>query len=60
MRNTEWIKKTLLHIEVFILKIKIPENSLSAFNLALAKGYGIELDINLLKDGTVVVFHDRI
>lgn len=36
----------------------IPENSLSAFQKAVAAGYGIELDINLTADGKVVVFHD--
>ena len=36
----------------------VPENSLEAFRLALEKGYGIELDIQLSKDGEVVVIHD--
>ncbi len=36
-----------------------PENSLSAFHAAKEKGYGIELDIHLLKDGTLAVFHDH-
>lgn len=36
----------------------IPENSLSAFSLAVEKGYGIELDVILSKDGEVMVFHD--
>ncbi len=36
----------------------IPENSLKAFILAKEAGYGIELDLNLTKDGKVVVFHD--
>lgn len=36
----------------------IPENSLSAFAAAAKEGYGIELDIQLSKDGQVVVFHD--
>lgn len=36
----------------------IPENSLSAFRLAAQEGYGIELDVQLSKDGKVVVFHD--
>lgn len=36
-----------------------PENSLSAFRAAKEKGYGIELDIHLLKDGTLAVFHDH-
>lgn len=36
----------------------IPENSMSAFRKALAKGYGIELDVHLTADGDLVVFHD--
>ncbi len=35
-----------------------PENSLKAFALAVQHGYGMELDIQLTKDGKVVVFHD--
>lgn len=35
-----------------------PENSLSAFRAAVAAGYGIELDVHLLKDGTLAVIHD--
>ncbi|MBQ8849907.1 MAG: glycerophosphodiester phosphodiesterase [Clostridia bacterium] len=37
---------------------RIPENSLSAFSLAVRHGVGIELDIQLSKDRRVVVFHD--
>jgi glycerophosphoryl diester phosphodiesterase len=36
----------------------VPENSLTAFKLAIENGYGIELDINPIEDGTPVVFHD--
>ena len=36
----------------------VPENSLEAFGLAALAGYGIELDVQLSKDGQVVVFHD--
>ena len=36
----------------------IPENSLAAFERAAFRGYGIELDVQLSKDGEVVVFHD--
>lgn len=36
-----------------------PENSLSAFKAAKEKGYGVELDLHLLKDGTLAVFHDH-
>lgn len=35
-----------------------PENSMAAFRAALKKGYGIELDVHLLKDGNLAVFHD--
>ena len=36
----------------------VPENSLPAFRQAAREGYGIELDVQLSKDGEVVVFHD--
>ncbi len=36
----------------------VPENSLSAFRLAVENGYGIELDIRFTKDKQLVVFHD--
>ena len=35
-----------------------PENSMAAFQAALAHGYGIELDVHLLKDGNLAVMHD--
>jgi glycerophosphoryl diester phosphodiesterase len=35
-----------------------PENSMSAFRAALVGGYGIELDIHLMKDGNLAVLHD--
>lgn len=35
-----------------------PENSLAAFQKAVDAGYGIELDVQLTKDGKVVVVHD--
>ena len=35
-----------------------PENSLAAFGAAVRRGYAIELDVHLLSDGSVVVFHD--
>jgi len=37
----------------------IPENSISAFKAAREGGYGVELDVQLSKDGKVVVFHDN-
>ena len=36
----------------------VAENSMTAFCKAKENGYGIELDIHLLKDGTLAVIHD--
>ena len=36
----------------------IPENSMAAFCAAKDAGYGVELDIHLLKDGNLAVIHD--
>lgn len=36
----------------------LPENSMAAFKAALDAGYGIELDIHLMKDGNLAVIHD--
>ena len=37
---------------------EIPENSMAAFRRALERGWGVELDVHLLHDGTLAVFHD--
>lgn len=37
-----------------------PENSMAAFRAALDHGYGIELDIHLMKDGNLAVLHDSL
>lgn len=37
---------------------ELPENSMAAFRAALENGYGIELDIHLMKDGNLAVVHD--
>ena len=36
-----------------------PENSMAAFNRAIERHYGIEMDLQLTKDNQVVVFHDN-
>jgi glycerophosphoryl diester phosphodiesterase len=36
----------------------VPENSLASFAAAVRAGVGIELDVHLLDDGSVAVFHD--
>lgn len=35
-----------------------PENSMAAFRRAAEAGYGIELDVQMTKDGIPVIFHD--
>ena len=37
----------------------VPENSLLAFESAIEQNYPIELDVNLLSDGGLAVFHDQ-
>ena len=37
---------------------KVIENNMEAFCLAVEKGYGMELDVQLTKDGQLVVHHD--
>lgn len=39
-------------------KTDAPENSMKAFKQAVDAGYGIELDVQMTKDGQVVVAHD--
>ncbi len=38
---------------------QVPENSLSAFRGAIAKGLGIECDVRKSSDGRAMVFHDK-
>jgi len=37
----------------------IVENSLTAYEAAIQKGYNIEIDVHILADGELVVFHDN-
>jgi glycerophosphoryl diester phosphodiesterase len=39
--------------------VDAPENTLPAFEAAIAAGYPIELDVHVLRDGEVIVFHDE-
>lgn len=41
------------------LSRQIPENSIPAFALAVERGFGIELDVQLSSDGVPMVFHDE-
>ena len=55
---TEFKKYDYAHRGFYKKNQSIPENSLPAFQRAVAKGFGVELDLQLTADGQVVVFHD--
>lgn len=57
-RNAPFCGRNYAHRGLHDLKNGVPENSLAAFRLAKAAGYGAELDVQLSRDGQVVVFHD--
>jgi len=38
---------------------ELPENSLAAYSNAINHGFAIELDVQCIDDGTVIVFHDN-
>ena len=46
------------HRGLYDAQSDIPENSIAAFLKAVENGYGIELDVQLTKDGIPVIFHD--
>ncbi len=52
------LNRAIAHRGLHDIKHGIPENSLLAFSEAIRHNYSIELDIHILKDGKIVVFHD--
>lgn len=50
--------KLIAHRGLYNNKEGIVENTIKAFNKAIEKGYAIELDVQILKDGNLIVFHD--
>ena len=60
MKDMTWIREDLIaHRGLHTKDGVVPENTLLAFSKAIELGFGIELDLNVLKDGTVVCFHDK-
>jgi glycerophosphoryl diester phosphodiesterase len=57
-RKTPWLKGYFAHRGLYTKDQLISENSIGAFKKAIENGYGIELDVQLSKDGIVYVFHD--
>jgi len=56
--SAPFLGRAIAHRGLHDLTEQTPENSPAAFREAVEKGYGIELDIALSRDGQVVVFHD--
>jgi len=57
-RLKPFMEVPIAHRGFFDNKTNAPENTMKAFELAVEAGYGIELDVQLSKDGQLVVFHD--
>lgn len=57
-RKAPLVKRNYAHRGLHKRDKSIPENSIAAFERAARRGYGIELDVQLSRDGRVVVFHD--
>ena len=58
MKNIDFLKKSLI-AHRGLHNSNIPENTLPAFVKSVNKNYIIELDIHILKDNTIVVYHDH-
>lgn len=55
--ETSWVlNKPIAHRGLH--NFELPENSLPAFENAVAHGFAVELDVHEIDDGTVIVFHD--
>ena len=57
-KKEPFLYKNFAHRGLHSRDKKTPENSLAAFKAAVSAGYGVELDVQLSKDGYVCVFHD--
>lgn len=58
-RKIDFLTSNLIaHRGYHNIKIGIPENSIPAFERATKNKYIIELDVHILKDNNIVVFHD--
>ncbi len=55
----EFLTRPLAHRGLHGLAPGAPENSVAAFQRAVEQGYGIELDVQLSRDGQAMVIHDE-
>lgn len=59
IKDTNFLKQNLIaHRGMHSIENGIPENSMTAFEKAIENSYIIELDVHILKDKSVIVFHD--
>lgn len=58
MKDISFLKENIIAHRGLYNNIDVPENSVEAIKKAVKKNYIIELDVHLLKDNTIVVFHD--
>lgn len=55
----DFLKQNIIaHRGMHNINIGVPENSILAFEKAIKNNYIIELDLHILEDGNIVVFHD--
>ncbi len=54
----KWLTDTYVAHRGLFDNVDVPENSLPAFVKARENNFGIELDVQMTKDGVLVVFHD--
>jgi glycerophosphoryl diester phosphodiesterase len=60
MAPMDWLLSTpIAHRGLHDAGRGVPENTLAAFEAAREAGFPIELDVRLLRDGAVAVFHDE-
>lgn len=57
--HSDFLTVPLAHRGLHDLARGRPENSVAAFRAALDAGYGIELDVQVSRDGEAMVFHDE-
>ena len=58
MLHPDFLARPIAHRALHDIAAGRPENSVSAIRAAVDAGYGIEIDLQLSKDGQAIVFHD--
>lgn len=59
LKDLNFLKSKLIAHRGIYDNEKVFENSLSAILKAVSLGYIVEIDVRMLKDGEIVVFHDK-